>query len=301
MDTDMTAAAPLLATAGPPALSIFPALPGPAALPGPPALAGPAALTGPPAAVTAASEALLSLVADAEARVVEAEATAASQLVASQAQVEKAQADVRRAYAEIARSQQSKTFSAAEYPLLHGIPQGVYGAILVDPPFRYGRQVGSGVADNHYTTMDEKVMAAMDVKGLSTKNALLFMWCSGPTMHRAIELCEDWGFKYKTVASVWVKTNKSGKPQSMGLGHYTRPGAEYLLVAGRNSGASLVLERPDQVFFAPRRAHSQKPDETRTMIDKMIGDEVRKIELFSRCGDNPQWDVWGDETDKVLE
>ena len=276
-------------------------------LPAPAAVALPQAVTLAlaPAPIPTTSELLITQaqarVVEAEGQVVKAQALADAQMMEARALVIAAQADVvhvqAEAQAKIALGQQK--FEAVKHPLLKGVPQGVYGAILVDPPFRYSRAVGKGIADNHYKTMDDTALEKLQVKALASKKALLFMWCSGPTMARAIALCERWGFNYKTIAFVWVETNNSGKPQSMGLGSYTRPGAEYLLVAGRNSAASLVLKRIDQVFSAPRRAHSQKPEVTRNMIDEMIGDEVRKIELFSRGSNNEQWDVWGDELDTM--
>ena len=37
---------------------------------------------------------------------------------------------------------------------------------------------------------------------------VLFLWVTDPILDKAIELIEDWGFKYKTVGFYWVKTNK---------------------------------------------------------------------------------------------
>jgi N6-adenosine-specific RNA methylase IME4 len=99
------------------------------------------------------------------------------------------------------------------------------------------------------------------------------------------------------VAFVWIKTNKRAEPQSMGLGYYTRPGTEFVLVATKGRGASLIAQRPDQVFAAPRQAHSQKPHELRGIVDVMTGRDrnLRKLELFSRSGSDMTWSVWGDQ------
>jgi len=168
---------------------------------------------------------------------------------------------------------------------------------MADPPFRYERRKGHGVADNHYTTMSDDELRSLPVGEKASKTALLLLWCSGPTLPRAVALCKAWGFTYKTVAFVWVKTNKRGEPQSIGLGHYPRPGAEFVLVATKGKGASLIAKRPDQVFAAPRTRHSQKPREMRSMIDAMTGRnrELRKLELFSRTAADTGWSVWGDQ------
>jgi N6-adenosine-specific RNA methylase IME4 len=195
------------------------------------------------------------------------------------------------------------SYNAAEHPLLQGVPDGEFSVIMADPPFRYQRRVGTGVAENHYETMSDEELWALPVGQIAAKTALLLLWCSGPTMSRAIELCKKWGFTYKTVAFVWIKTNKRAEPQSMGLGYYTRPGTEFVLVATKGRGASLIAERPDQVFAAPRQAHSEKPHELRAIVHSMTGRDknLRKLELFSRAPADTTWSVWGDQVPDVLD
>jgi N6-adenosine-specific RNA methylase IME4 len=192
-------------------------------------------------------------------------------------------------------------YEASSHPRLEGVPRGVFHAILVDPPFQYARSCGSGVAENRYKTMTDEELTSLPVGLLAAKNAMLFLWCSGPTIDRGVKLCKDWGFKYKTVAFVWVKTTKAGVPHGMGLGSYTRPGAEYVLVAGKGKAASMITARPNQVFMGPRRAHSEKPSETRAFIDEMLAGSgpTRKIELFCRSAVDDAWSVWGDELDSL--
>jgi len=191
----------------------------------------------------------------------------------------------------------AKAYDADCHPLLAGMPVGKFSVLLVDPPFRYDRRVGSGVADNHYATMADEDLRAMPVRNLTTEDALLFLWCSGPTLPRAASMCEAWGFKYKTIAFVWVKTNDAGTPKGIGLGYYTRPGTEFVIVATRGAGKDLITKKVDQVFAAPRRKHSEKPDEMRTMVHMMTGENpnLKKIELFSRREPDATWSVWGDE------
>jgi N6-adenosine-specific RNA methylase IME4 len=195
------------------------------------------------------------------------------------------------------------SFSAADHPMLHGVPSDSFAVIMADPPFRYQRRVGSGVAENHYATMSDDELRALPVGKIAADTAILLLWCSGPTMARAAALCEAWGFAYKTVAFVWVKTNKRAEPQSMGLGHYTRPGTEFVLVATKGRGATLIAERPDQVFAAPRTGHSEKPREMRSIVDAMTGRDrkLRKLELFSREAPDTTWSVWGDQVPAPLD
>jgi N6-adenosine-specific RNA methylase IME4 len=193
-------------------------------------------------------------------------------------------------------------YDAAIYPMLNGVPEHQFSVIMADPPFQYRRQIGTGVADNHYETMTDERLSSLPVNKITTKNALLLLWCSGPTLLRAAELCKSWGFSYKTVAFVWIKTSaKRSTPQSMGLGYYTKPGTEFVLVATKGHGPSLIHERINQVFAAPREAHSQKPYELRSMVNVMTGADssVHKLELFSRKRADSIWSAWGDQLPDV--
>lgn len=83
----------------------------------------------------------------------------------------------------------------------------------------------------------------------------------------------------------------------MGLGSYTLPGVELLLLATKGHAVPLVVKRVDQVVMGRRGAHSQKPFKFRDIINEMTGRDprVRKIELFSRNKADENWSAWGDQ------
>lgn len=191
----------------------------------------------------------------------------------------------------------TRCFRASSHPSLTGVPRDFFSILLVDPPFRYVKERGRGVAENHYRTTSDEYLASLPVGSLATRDALLFVWCSGATLDHAIALCSAWGFAYKTIAFVWVKTNRSGDPQSIALGSYTRPGSEFVLLATRGRGSSLVSERVDQVFRARRLAHSAKPSHVTEGIDRLVKGDLKKIELFARGKPRDGWSAWGDEVE----
>ena len=49
-----------------------------------------------------------------------------------------------------------------------------YGIIYADPPWRYDRKHGSGVAENHYPTMSIEEICALPVSELAAKDSTLF-------------------------------------------------------------------------------------------------------------------------------
>jgi N6-adenosine-specific RNA methylase IME4 len=95
-----------------------------------------------------------------------------------------------------------------------------------------------------------------------------------------------WGFEYATNV-VWVK-DKSG------LGFWVRNQHETLIIARRGDmPAPPPSQRSISVIQAPRREHSQKPDEAYELIERMYPD-LPKLEMFARKA-RPGWDVWGNQ------
>lgn len=183
-----------------------------------------------------------------------------------------------------------------------------YQIIYADPPWSYGDKRtgtgknnpnGAGGAEKHYRTLSPDQLKLLPVGYLTDENAMLFMWATSPQLPVAIEVMASWGFKYKTVAFVWVKMkNDMSEPRGDGIGSYTLSNAEYVLV-----GTKGKYWRNDatarQILLHPKLAHSEKPEEIRKRIVKLAGD-VSRIELFGRQKVEG-WDVWGNEVDSDIK
>lgn len=83
-----------------------------------------------------------------------------------------------------------------------------YGIIYADPPWRYDRKHGSGVAENHYPTMSIEEICALPVSEIAAKDSALFLWATFPQLNEAFRVIDAWGFKYKTLAFLWLKQNR---------------------------------------------------------------------------------------------
>lgn len=179
-------------------------------------------------------------------------------------------------------------------------PESTYKCILADPPWHYrtrGKHSGGRHASTHYPTMSVSEIAAVPVGDLAADDCALFLWTVQWLPPRDVEIILDaWAFDYKTIAFVWVKlTTKSGLLH-WGMGHSTRNGAEFCLLATR--GRSLIAAKDvHQVIVAPVREHSRKPDETYDRIERLLAlqEPGDKIELFARQS-WPGWEAWGIET-----
>ena len=158
--------------------------------------------------------------------------------------------------------------------------------------------VGQGVAEKHYSTMKNNDICALPVADIAEKDSALFLWATFPKLPEALRVIEAWGFKFKTVAFVWLKQNRKAKTWFFGLGFWTRSNAEICLFATKGKP-----KRQDnsihQFIISPIEQHSKKPDEARDKIVQLMGD-LPRVELFARQTP-PGWDVWGNEVDSDIK
>jgi N6-adenosine-specific RNA methylase IME4 len=168
------------------------------------------------------------------------------------------------------------------------LPTQRYPVIYADPPWRYEfAESESRAIENQYPTMTLDEIRGLDVAGMSTDDAILFMWATSPKLAEAMSVIESWGFTYRSSA-VWVK------PQ-LGMGYYFRQQHELLLVATRGDmPAPAPADRPRSVVTADRTAHSEKPAEFAEAIERMYP-TLPKIELFCRAP-REGWAVWGNQS-----
>lgn len=175
------------------------------------------------------------------------------------------------------------------------LPEGKYNCILADPPWEEWESGNRG-PEQHYTTWDVFDICRLPVSELAADNCILFLWTTGFNIQDAFQVIKAWGFHYSCFGFVWVKSLKDGNGFAFGCGNWTRANAEYCLIGLKGN-----VERRDatisQIIYAPREAHSKKPDIVRNKIVQLVGD-LPRIELFARGKAPEGWEVWGDEIEK---
>lgn len=189
--------------------------------------------------------------------------------------------------------------AARSVPNTPPFPTSKYSVILADPPWSYyGDPNKDAAAGKHYNLMRTEEIAALPVRSITATRAALFLWATGPRLPAAIEVMQEWGFHYRGIAYVWVKTARDGHIIS-GQGvrpTFTKPTSELLLVGSTTSRGRplpLLTEAQGQIVMAPRGRHSEKPAVFRERIVELLGD-VPRCELFARdrvAG----WDAWGND------
>lgn len=186
-------------------------------------------------------------------------------------------------------------------------PDKKYNIIYADPPWTYdlwkvkmfqgwnthNNKKPMRMASAFYSTMTTEDICDLPIGQLADKQCMLLLWVTSPLLADGLKVIESWGFKYLTIAFVWVKINQgSTRKLKLGLGYYTRPNAEICLLAKK--GTVRPINRAiNQVHFQEVRKHSEKPHLFREEIVKLFGD-IPRIELFARHK-IPGWDQWGNE------
>ena len=172
---------------------------------------------------------------------------------------------------------------------------------MADPPWPYfGSTVKDGAAGSHYDLMSLDDICSMPVRESCNDKALLLIWATCPRLPDALETIKSWGFYYRGVGNIWIKTRKDGGIIS-GQGvppNYIKPTSELLLVGTTcKSGRAfpILTASAPQVVLAPREKHSKKPQVFIDLIEKVCGDRPR-IELFARQR-TLGWDASGIELD----
>ena len=178
-----------------------------------------------------------------------------------------------------------------------------FNVIYADPPWSFKVYSGKGKqrsAERHYDTMTLADIKALGekVEQLAADDAALFLWAVWPELPGALEVIASWGFEYKTAGFVWVKQISETNPDPFtGMGYWTRANSEPCLLATRGNPQRDARDVP-QVIMAPIGKHSQKPDEARSRIERLLVGPY--LELFGR-DPVPGWTVRGNEVEKDLE
>lgn len=179
---------------------------------------------------------------------------------------------------------------------------GKYGAILIDPPWRFTNRTGK-VAPEHrrlrrYPTMSFEEIADLPVEKYAAEKSHLYLWTPNALLPEALAIMKAWGFRYKTNI-VWYKVRKDGGPDGRGVGFYFRNVTELLLFGVKGSLRTLAPGRRQVNMVLQRKEeHSRKPAQVYDIVEQCSPGPF--LELFARER-IPGWTQWGDQVDSYVE
>ncbi len=172
-----------------------------------------------------------------------------------------------------------------------------YQILYADPPWKHlGRyRSKSKTRDSiHYARMSLKDICSLPMSKITSNKAVLFLWVTDGKLDEGIEVVKAWGFKYITVAFVWLKLTSTGKIVRI-VSPWFIKSTELCLFAVKGKPHNLLkTKNTKQLIISPRSTHSTKPNQVRKRIERMFNPNLNKIELFARKK-YPGWDVWGNE------
>lgn len=150
----------------------------------------------------------------------------------------------------------------------------------------------------HYPVMLTEEICALPVQSLAADNAILFFWACWPVLPDALKVIEAWGFEYKSLAWVWIKSNPTGFGHHMGMGYYTRANSEPCLLATRGNLPKPADRGILSLIYAPVLAHSRKPIDQFRKIEALYPASLypNRLELFARRK-QPGWTTIGNGLD----
>ncbi len=188
-------------------------------------------------------------------------------------------------------------------------PEGRFGVIVADPPWRYDTRTEDPTHRGRvgYPTLSvEDVCRArigerecMDVgRGcieFADDDCVLFLWVTNAFLSdgSGARVASAWGFEAKTIWT-WVKRTDEGAARP-GVGNWGRNVTEHAIVAVR--GRPVVNFAPATTLIeATRREHSRKPDEFFELVERCCKSPAR-VDLYAR-ETRPGWVSTGAEVDK---
>ena len=158
---------------------------------------------------------------------------------------------------------------------------------------------GEARSKAHYEVQDLATIKAMGqlVELLVAQDSFLFLWVPNPILPMGFDVLAAWGFEYKTIGFVWIKTNRGDGRPFFGTGYYTKSNSEPCLLGIRGKMRP-VCNRVSSVLIHPRMEHSKKPPVVRDRIVQLYG-ATSRIELFAREAAHG-WDAHGNEIENAV-
>lgn len=179
---------------------------------------------------------------------------------------------------------------------LDGSPrEGTFSVLLADPPWTAMQQGRLG-ASRHYDLMTNEEILGMGeaINQITAEDSVAFIWVTSATLPLGIQVLREWGYVYKSFI-FWGKL-------TLGLGMPFRNSGELLLYGKRGRGVDIAFKGQMNWMVAGRGAHSEKPSETHSILDRLVGPGSPRLELFARrpAPSAEHWDVWGNEVPSTI-
>ena len=178
--------------------------------------------------------------------------------------------------------------------------------IVADPPWKFETWSPSGNSIP-YRTMTHERLLRLPVGQVAAPDSILLLWSTWPHLLQAAAVGQAWGYTYKTLGFIWIKTRERGALHA-GRGYYTQSNSEPCLLFTRGQvrrnwikdhGVHQIIEETGQgclpgfgeIIRAQVIGHSSKPEMFYERVEQLVDGPY--LELFGRRT-RPGWTVLGD-------
>lgn len=149
-----------------------------------------------------------------------------------------------------------------------------FGVVVADPSWTIHMNL-------NYSSLKDDELVSLRMDKLQ-KEGLFLLWVTGRTIETGREFLKKWGYHVENQLT-WIKTSQLIRTISTGrTGHWLNHSKEHLLVGIKGDPKWLNRGMDPQLLISSTRETSRKPDELYGMVERLVGDGVRKLEIFGR-------------------
>jgi site-specific DNA-methyltransferase (adenine-specific) len=174
-----------------------------------------------------------------------------------------------------------------------------YRTIVIDPPWKFGEHgmempMQGGILKHSppYNVMSDEEIARFPINKFAEENCGLFMWTTHTKLHVALDIIENWKFKYHVLLS-WDK--KGGMNW---LGFYRRTELVIFAYRGKFNIDKGVGSYIPTLFGEKAKGHSEKPDCFYSFLRERTPEP--RIDIFARKR-HYGFDAYGDEVESTIQ
>ncbi|KAK9472759.1 MT-A70-domain-containing protein [Dipodascopsis tothii] len=175
---------------------------------------------------------------------------------------------------------------------------GKFAVIMADPAWSIHTNTrAQQQACNDAALLDLPIWKLQD-------EGIMMLWVTGRAMEMGRECLTAWGYR-RADEIVWMKVNQLQKTVCTGrTGHWLNHSKEHLLIGIKGNPTWLNRGLDTDIIVSVPRETGRKPDEIYGIIDRLVGPDSRKLELFGRQHNTRSgWLTIGDELEgtRLLE